>query len=101
MNPVDASSNRLYAVVDAADNSTTVYNDPCKLWSVKVITDTSAHTIDINDGSTTILTIPASQTAPTEIDFHGVKVDSLVIDPDDSATGAVLVIYEPIDPNTK
>lgn len=99
-NSVDAHGGRIYASVDLSDNSTTVYASPCRLWGVKVIADTSAHTVDIKDGSNTLMTIPASQSSLVTQDFHGVRCETnLVVDPDDSATGTLLVIYEPIQPS--
>lgn len=95
-NVVDASSGRLYSVVNVADNSTQVYAGKCKLWGVVVNTALSAHTLPIEDNGTTVITIAASAAAGTLIDCHGVTfATELTVNPNDAATGNVTVIYEP------
>lgn len=87
----------LYAVVDVADDSTTVYNGPAVLAGVYVNTGLSAHALPIADGSTTVVTIPASASAGAMYTFPGIKfATSLVVDPNDSATGSVTVVYRPL-----
>ena len=87
----------LYAVVDVSDNSTTVYDGPAILHGVYVNTGLSAHALPIKDSTTTVVTIPASAAAgaiyhPFDIQF----ATSLIVDPDDSATGSVTVAYRPL-----
>jgi len=84
-------------VVDLTDNSTTVYGGRCLVRSVYVNTDTSAQAILIKDGATTVFTIPASTPAGIRFvlgDAH--FKTSLVVDPDDSATGSITVTYKPV-----
>ena len=88
----------LYAVVDVSVNSTTVYTGPCLLYGVYVNTALSAQALPIADGSTTVVSIAASAAVGTNITFPGIKFDtSLVVDPNDAATGSVTVAYLPIN----
>src|SRR5690242_9946119 len=88
-----------YAVVDVADNSTTVFTGPCVLMGVYVNTALSAHALPIADGSTTVVTIAASAAAGTNTTFPGIRFNtSLIVDPNDSATGSVTVAYRPVNP---
>lgn len=87
----------LYAVVDVGDNSTTVYNGPAILHGVYVNTGLSAHAVPIADGSTTVVTIPASATAGSIYHPFDIKFStSLVVDPNDSGTGSITVAYRPL-----
>lgn len=87
----------LYAVVNVADNSTTVYNGPALLFGVYVNTALSAHALPIVDGSTTVVSIAASAAVGTNITFPGIRFEtSLIVDPNDAATGSVTVAYRPI-----
>lgn len=84
-------------VVDLSDNSTTVYGGRCLVRSLYVNTATSAQAVSIMDGSTTVFTIPASTPAGTQImlgDSH--FKTSLIVDPDDSATGSITITYKPV-----
>lgn len=86
-----------YAVVDVATDSTTVSSKPARLKAITVQTVLSAHALPILDGSTTVYTIPASTAAGTRIEFDGIKFkSSLIIDPNDSATGGLLVAWAPL-----
>lgn len=87
----------LYAVVDVSDNSTTVYADPCRLRGIIVETGLSAHACPVKDGSTTVGNIPASAVVGQWFDFFDMRMEtSLVIDPNDSGTGSLTVVYSPI-----
>ena len=87
----------LYAVVNVADDSTTVYDGPAVLAGIYVNTALSAHALPIKDGSTTVVTVPASATAGSMYQFPGIKfATSLVVDPDNSGTGNVTVAYRPL-----
>lgn len=94
-NPVDADGGWLYQVVDVADNSTTVYGDRCRVRKAWVNTVLSAHALPIKDGSTTVRSFAASAAVNAEIDLGDCTVDSLVVDPNDSATGQIVVVYKP------
>jgi hypothetical protein len=89
-----------YSVVDVADNSTTVYTGACTINGVYINTVLSAHALPIKDGTVTVVTIPASAAAGTHYPLPGIKfTTSLVVDPDDSATGGVVVAYRPVNPD--
>jgi hypothetical protein len=86
------------SVVDISTDSTTVYGDPVILRGCYVNTTLSAHDLPIKNGSTTVFTIPANTLSGTALPFYDVVFDtSLVIDPDNSATGSVTFIYKPAD----
>lgn len=87
----------LYKVVDVADNSTTVYNGPAILFGVYVNTVLSAHALPLLDGATTVVSIAASAAVGTNITFPGIRFEtSLIVDPNDAATGSVTVAYRPL-----
>jgi hypothetical protein len=89
-----------YAVVNVADNSTTVYSGPCIYYGSIVTTALSAHALPILDGSNTIDSYAASAAVGTYHGLnHGVRcATSLIVDPNDAATGAITVFYRPINP---
>lgn len=83
-----------YAVVNIADNSTTVVSGSARLYGIYVNTVLSAQACPIEDNTTAIITLPASLAAGTLLEFPGVLFQtSLVVDPDDSATGNITVFY--------
>lgn len=87
----------LYSVVDVADNSTTVHTGKAVVKCAWVNTALSAHALPIKDGTTTVRSFAASASANTELDLHETRFEtSIVVDPDDSATGEIVVIYKPI-----
>ena len=89
-----------YAVVDVSDNSTTVYTGACMLYGVYVNTVLSAHTCPIKDGTTSVVTLVASAAAGTSILYPGIKFNtSLIVDPNDSGTGSIVVAYRPVNPD--
>lgn len=86
------------AVVNVGDNSTTVYTGPVLIYGVYVNTVLSAHACPIQDGSTAKITLPASLAAGTNLTFPGVKFStSIVVDPDDAATGNITIFYRPVN----
>ena len=88
-----------YAVVDASDNSTTVYTGPCMVYGVYINTVLSAQVLLLKDGGTTVITIPASAAAGNHYPLPGIRFEtSLIVDPDDSATGNITVAYRPVNP---
>lgn len=89
-----------YAVVNVADNSTTVYTGPCIYYGAVVTTALSAHDLPIQDGTTVIDSFAASAAVGTRSQWaHGVRcATSLVVDPNDAATGRITVAYRPINP---
>jgi hypothetical protein len=87
-----------YAVVDVGDNSTTVYTGPCILYGVYVNTVLSAHALPILDGSTTVMSLAASAAVGTNITLPGIRLNtSLIVDPNDAATGSVTIAYRPVN----
>jgi hypothetical protein len=88
-------------VVDTATDSTTIAttNITVRLYGVYINTTLSAHTVVIEDGAgNALFTIPASAAAGTMYDFKGVRMQGLIIDPNDSSTGNITVLYEKVAP---
>lgn len=84
-----------YQVVDVADNDTTVHTGKVYFYGLSVNTVLSAHVLPVKDGSTTIVSIPASAAAGSIYLFPGIQCDtSLIVDPDDAATGNITVYYK-------
>lgn len=88
-----------YRAVDVADNSTTIYTGPCIYYGATVTTVLSAHALPILDGTTTIDSFAASAAVGTYHGFnHGVFcATSLIVDPNDAATGNITVFYRPVN----
>jgi hypothetical protein len=87
-----------YAVVNVADNSTTVYTGPCILYGLYVNTALSAQVLPILDGATTVVSLAASAAAGTNITLPGIRFNtSLIVDPNDAATGSITVAYRPVN----
>jgi len=83
-----------YSVVDVSVDSTTVSTGPAILLGVYVNTVLSAQALPIKDGSTTVITLPASAAAGAMYTFPSIRFEtSIVVDPDNAATGNVTVIY--------
>lgn len=87
-------------VVDLATDSTIVSAVPAVLVGAYVNTVLSAHILPIKDDTATILNVPAS-TAVGAIDFGnagaGIRFEtSLVVDPDNVATGEVVIYWKEI-----
>jgi hypothetical protein len=94
-NVLDTAFEFDYSVVDVAVDSTTVHNGLCLLRGVYVSTALSAHDLPIKDGADTIFTIPGGTFSGTWIPFGDVQfTTSLIVDPNDSATGSITVIYK-------
>lgn len=87
------------SVVDVAANSTTVYTGPCLLHGIYVDAALSAHACPVVDNATTKFSLVASLAAGTSLQFPGgiLFETSLVIDPNDAATGTIAVFYQPLD----
>ena len=89
-----------YAVVSAVDNTTTVYTGPVMVYGVYINTVLSAQVLLLKDGATTVITIPASAAAGTHFPLPGIRFEtSLIVDPDDSATGNITVAFRPVNPS--
>jgi len=86
----------IYQSVDCSTDSTTVYAGPCLLRGVIVSVGLSAHLVLIKDGSTTVAGLAASAAAGTNLNCYDMRlVTSLVVDPDNSSTGTITVVYKP------
>lgn len=99
--PEDVEINQepwLYAVVDVADNITYVGEQgrAAVIGKVWVNTALSAHALPIKDGTTTLYSIAASAAANTVVTAleNMLCSDGIVIDPNDAATGAIIVQYK-------
>jgi len=89
----------LYGVSGAlTTNSITIYDGPCILAGIYVNTAISAHVTVIKDGTTAVLSLPASAAVGSMYTFPGIKFDtSLVCDPDDATTtGDLTFVYRPL-----
>lgn len=86
-----------YSVVNVGDNTTTVYNGPAILLGAYVNTVLSAHVLPITDAATTVCSLPASAAAGSVYSFPGIRFEtSLIVNPDDAATGSITVAYRPL-----
>jgi len=87
-----------YTVVDLADNSTTVFTGPCVLFGLTVTTVLSAQALDVLDGAVNIAALAASAAVGTTTQYAGIRCNtSLIVDPDDAATGRVTVIWRKVN----
>lgn len=79
-------------------NSEQIYNGPCLLYGIYVTTAISAHVTVIKDGTTAVLSLPASAAAGSMYTFPGIRFEtSLELDPDDATTTGVLTFaYRPL-----
>lgn len=100
MDQVTQAATHIPSVQDLSNNDTEIYGYPVQLVGVHVHTALSAHACPIKDGGTTgaeLFNIPASTAAGTWLEAGNMRFStSLHIDPDDSATGQVTVVYTPI-----
>lgn len=88
-----------YAVVDVSVDVTTVYTGACLLLGVYVNTALSAQTCPITDAAVTVVTLPASAAAGSMYTFPGILfATSLIVNPNDAATGNITVAYRPLQP---
>lgn len=87
-----------YSVVDVSADSTTVYTGPCIYYGATVTTALSAHALPIQDGTAEIDAFAASAAVGTSHIHTGVRCNtSLVVDPNDAATGSITVYYRPVN----
>ena len=91
-----------YTSVDLSNNSTTVSAVPAIIGKIWVNVVLSAHACPIKDNTTTVFSLPASAAATisdaTAYSFaEGTRFEtSLIVDPDDAATGTIVVQWRPI-----
>ena len=85
-------------VVDLSTDKTTVATMPVIVKGVYVNTVLSAHACNISNGTSTVFIIEASKAAGSVVDFAGEDGvffnTNLIIDPDNSATGSITIIYK-------
>jgi hypothetical protein len=95
-NTVETGFEFKWDVVDLTDNATTVSTRRSILRGAYINTTVSLATI-IKNGTDTVFTLPASTSPGQFIAFGDVVFDAgIVIDPDDSATGSITVVYKPV-----
>jgi hypothetical protein len=97
-NQVTQAPTHIPGVADLSDNNTTVYSGAAQIVGVLVHTTLSAHDCPIEDGTngTAYINIPASTAAGTWIECGNMTYGtSIYVDPDDSATGQITVVYTP------
>ena len=86
----------LSQVVDLSDDSTTVYTGSGVIRGFYVNTTISNHTTDVDDDTTNLLTIAAQTPAGTWTPVGDIEfLTSLIVDPDNAATGSITVVYKP------
>ena len=82
--------------IDLSGGDQTIEAVPCLVKGVYINVATSAHAVEIKNGSNNAHTIPASATAGNAYDFSGdaVRYDtSLVVSPNGSGTGSISVQF--------
>ena len=86
-----------HGVVDISVNTTTVASGSVDVRGYYVNTVLSAHPCNIKDGANTVFIVPASSPAGTMVEFStddGVTFETnLIVDPDDSGTGNITILY--------
>jgi len=84
-----------YASVDLSNDVTTITAVPCLVLGAKVTTTMSAHVCPIKDDTATVFSIPASSVVGYSDSVEGTRFEtSLVVDPDNAATGVITVFYK-------
>lgn len=85
--------------VDLSTDSTTVYTGACFIKEIHVSVGLSAHLTLIKDDTTTYFGLPASAAAGANYQYGGEVgvpfATSLIIDPDNSGTGTITVVWRP------
>lgn len=95
--PSNAKDEWTYTIVDLSTNSTTVSATPAVLGNIWVNVVLSAHACPIQDNATTVYSLPASApvttTEATGFQFlrGTIFATSLIVNPDDAATGTIVV----------
>ena len=89
-------------VVDMTTNTVTLNTGPTLLMGIYVNIVLSANACEIeNVAGTSVVTLPASLAAATNLDFHGLRFDdALIVNPADAAaSGQILVMWRKINPD--
>ena len=83
-----------YSRVDTSDNLTTIESVACLVKGVYINSTLSNHVVEIMDDTSKVFTIPAGATAGNAYDFDTTRFeDKLIVDPDDSSTGSITIMY--------
>jgi hypothetical protein len=86
----------IHTLVDLANHPTTVYTGQGVLIGVICHTTTSAHLIEVKDGSDVIARLAVSLNIGDTIDLFEMEfTESIVIDGNAAATGTITLIYQP------
>jgi hypothetical protein len=87
-----------YASVDLANDVTTITAVPCLIGAWEVTTALSAQPCPITDATVPVLAIPASSAvgAFRELRRPIRTSNSLIVDPDNAATGVITLAYRPL-----
>lgn len=94
-NEVSTAAEFLTSVVDLSTDSTTVYGYPVILRGISIQVELSSHTVPITDGSTTRFKVPSAGSVGQWIECGDSRMETLVVDPDNAATGTITVVYKP------
>lgn len=83
------------AVINTADDITTISAIPALVKGVYINTKLSDHTVNIEDGTEVSFVIPANATAGNFYDWEAARFEtSLIVDPDNNSTGNITVLYK-------
>ena len=95
-NSVELSPGRLWTVVDLETDSTEVYGGPAQLVGVHIHTGISAQNCPIKDDTSDAFQIPASAATGEWYEAANMRyTTNITVDPDNSATGKITVVYIP------
>ena len=85
-------------IVDLSNGTVTLLTTQSLVKGIYVDSVMSAHSVEIANGSETLLIIPASLAAATVLDFAGeqgvVFDNNVIIKPNGSATGKITIMYQ-------
>ncbi len=89
--------NWYYAIVDLSNDQTVIHTGRAYLGNIWVRTALSAHDCPIQDDTEAIVTVPSGSAANTAITYAKDTLfrTSLVVDPNDAATGEIIVQWRP------
>ena len=85
-----------HKTIDISADITSVSDGAVMYYGVTINTVLSAHVCLIQEGTTVAFRIPASAPAGNYYDHggeEGVEITNLIVNPDDSATGEIVVHY--------
>lgn len=88
------ASEWMKARVDLATDLTTIANVPCLVKGAYINTQLSDHACEVKDGSSNAYTIPANAAPGNAYAFGPARYEtSLIVDPDNAATGSITIDY--------